>query len=365
MNITYIANIRFPTEKAHGIQIAKTCEALTVDGYQVELWVPRRKTIPHDPYEYYGVSSCFPIRRFATFDTVRFGYLGFLLQSLSFALSVLKAAYMVKGPIYCRDELVVAILSSCGVRRIVWESHDGRFNMAARVAARKACALVVVSNGLKDFYTKHGVPADRIHVIRNGLNTELFMHAEAKHAARERLGLPLSACIALYVGALDGWKGTSTLLKASEYLNDVLVVLIGGNSNQTQRLSVEYPKAHLLGPRPYDELPNNLAAADVLVLPNTAKDNISMRFTSPLKLFAYMASGVPIVASDLPSVRELIDDASGYLVVPDDPVVLAGAIKTALVDPSASEKAARARERVGEYSWEHRAKRLRSLFDTI
>ncbi len=365
MKITYVANIRFPTEKAHGIQIAKTCEALVASGYEVELWIPRRETIPDDPYEYYGITSRFQIRRFATFDMVRFGYFGFLLQSLSFTLSILSAIRTVKGPIYCRDELVVAILSLCGVHRIVWESHDGRFNMAARIAARKASALVVVSNGLKDFYVKHGVSADRIHVIRNGLNIESFMHAESKHVARERLGLPLNTRIALYVGALDGWKGTDTLLKASQYLDNILVALIGGSSDQIEKLSGAYPQVRLLGPRSYDELPNNLAAADVLVLPNTAKDDISMRFTSPLKLFAYMASGVPIVASDLPSVRELIDDTSGYLVSPDDPMALATAITTVFTDSSASDKAARARKRVEEYSWEHRAERLRALLDTV
>src|SRR5262249_13241169 len=71
--------------------------------------------------------------------------------------------------------------------------------------------------------------------------------------------------------------------------------------------------------------PRWLAAAAVLVLPNSRAEPISARYTSPLKLFEYMAAGRPIVASDLPSLREVLTGGrNAVLVPPDDPGALAG-----------------------------------------
>lgn len=102
------------------------------------------------------------------------------------------------------------------------------------------------------------------------------------------------------------------------------------------------------------ELPANQAAADVLVLPNTGTDETSVRFTSPLKLFTYMASGRPIVASDLPSIREVLDEQSAYLVTPDDAQALARGITRALSDTGG--RSARAFQLVQRYSWDERAR---------
>ncbi len=85
MKLTYIANIRLPTEKAHGIQIMKMCEAFASEGLEVELFVSNRKTsILDDSYSYYGVKKNFNIRRIFRLDLIGFGKLGFLLQSVSF-----------------------------------------------------------------------------------------------------------------------------------------------------------------------------------------------------------------------------------------------------------------------------------------
>jgi glycosyltransferase involved in cell wall biosynthesis len=102
-----------------------------------------------------------------------------------------------------------------------------------------------------------------------------------------------------------------------------------------------------------------MAAADALVLPNTALDIISARFTSPLKLFAYMASGKPILASDLPSIREVLDDTCAYFFTPDDAQNLARGVEKVLSDATgAAERGHEAREKVKAYSWKARAARI-------
>ena len=79
-----------------------------------------------------------------------------------------------------------------------------------------------------------------------------------------------------------------------------------------------------------------------------------------MKLFEYMASGNPIVASDLPSIRQVLNENNSILVAPEDPVALAEGIKKA-VNKDTSKLAAKAKEDVLAYSWTERAGRVSRL----
>lgn len=364
MRIWYIANIRFPTEKAHGIQIAKAAEALTQLGIEVELIVPSRRThITAEPFSYYGIKHTYPVRKVGTLDFVFAGQLGFWIQSVTFAVAARMALRKhLNEIVFGRDELVLSVLSFCGVKNIFWESHDGTWNVFSRFIAKKAAGIVVVTEGLKDFYLEKGVSAEKIYYTPNGISLDDFAHPESKESARLRLGLPQEVQIALYIGRLDGWKGSDTLLEASRFLPEsIKVAIIGGEGTQVAQLKKAYPNVFFLGFKPYSELPNNQAAADVLVVPNTAKNPISVRFTSPLKLIAHMASGRPIVASDLPSIRELVDEQSAVLVPADDPKSLALGIIEALERP---EIAGRAHMRVQALDWSKRAEGIRTFISS-
>lgn len=362
MKIAYVANIRFPTERAHGAQIAKACEALTKSGETVELLVPARSTHILTPaLEYYYIKQSFRICMLGVLDLVGWGKPGFWIESLTFAMAVVQ--HLRANPadvVYGRDELVLWFLHRCGIKNIVWESHDGTWNRASRYIAKHCIGIVVVSKGLEEFYKRNGVPAEKIRPVPNGISLSDFTSVEPKEVARERLGLPQDKHIVLYIGRLDGWKGTDTLLLASDVLpDDYLVALIGGEPNQIAQLESRYTRARFLGSRPYRELANNQAAADVLVVPNTAKNDISVRFTSPLKLIAHMASKRPIVASDLPSIRELVNDSSAVLVQPDNPHALAEGIQRALHESAIAEQAY---AQVQSLDWSYRAQ---SIIDFI
>jgi glycosyltransferase involved in cell wall biosynthesis len=104
----------------------------------------------------------------------------------------------------------------------------------------------------------------------------------------------------------------------------------------------------------------------VLALPNPSSA-ISTLFTSPLKLFEYMAAGRPIVASDLPAIREVLHhDVDALLVAAGDPAALAAGIERVLADPGLARRLAEAAlSAVPAYSWDRRAERLEALFDEI
>jgi glycosyltransferase involved in cell wall biosynthesis len=359
--IVYITDARLPTEKAHGLQIMKTCEALVKAGNELTLVAPRRRnSITADPFDYYKIATRFPVRRLFTIDLIRYGRIGFFVQIVSFSIvAVFTLPRRGYDLLYGRDEIILATLSLFGFRSIVWESHDGAWNLCARYIVRRSRKLVVVSGGLRDWYIEKGVAEEKIIVIPNAIDPEEFSHPQSQEAARRRLGLPLDVKIALYIGRLDGWKGTDTLLEASKFLSEIKIALIGGDVGQVEQLKLKYPNVIFLGYRPYSELPDNQSAADVLVVPNTGKDTISVRFTSPLKLIAHLSSNRPIVASDLPSIREIVGDDAALLVPADDPKALAEGIKKVIEDPVlGAQLAQHAREHSIRYTWIARAEMI-------
>jgi glycosyltransferase involved in cell wall biosynthesis len=107
-----------------------------------------------------------------------------------------------------------------------------------------------------------------------------------------------------------------------------------------------------------------LASANLLVLPNTATA-ISERYTSPLKLFEYLARGAAIVASDLPAIREILThDVTAWLVPPGDAPALAAACTALAADPARRQRLGEAaRALSAEYTWDRRAERLDRAFE--
>lgn len=359
MQLQYIANIRFPTEKAHGVQIVKTCEALSRAGVRVTLLVSNRhSSIQEDAFSYYAIQKNFTVVRLPVIDLVFLGRFGFWLETLSFSFSACWYAVTHRADCwYSRDELPLYFLSFFR-KDIVWESHGGRLNFLINRLLRVSKKIVVISHGLKEFYAAYS-PLD-IVVAPDGIDLDSFRYPETKEVSRVRLGIPSDKKIVLYVGRVDGWKGVGTLLEASKFLPvDTLVVIIGGEESQVQSLKEQYPSVLFLGFRPYRDLASNQSSADVLVLPNTGKDEVSARFTSPLKLFSYMAAARPMVVSDLPSIREVVTGESVVFFVPDDARSLADAIIAVSTDPALGARiATRARKDIEKYTWDARAREV-------
>ncbi len=382
--IFYIANIRFPTERAHGIQVAHMCSSFTsqmrgltqthtqIDADEdlgVTLLVPDRKTIDTDPFAYYGIERNFRIEKISVPDIVRFGRIGFLIESLSFAYQAAKyikkiCVHLRLYPrssavlVYTREELPLLFLPR---ESTFYEAHQLRRSYFFKQIIRRAKGIVAITQGLKNALVKMGIPAEKILVAHDGYDEKAFAVHVDKQEARKRLALPADKKIALYIGGLEAWKGAETLCKAAAFLakDDILVAIIGGTGEEIKGFQMKYAAVRFLGAHPYRELPVNQQAADVLVIPNSGRERISREFTSPLKLFAHMASGAPIVASRLPSLCEVLSDETAELVLPDDPQALAEGIRTALRDRAASaQKAKKAAEIVVEYSWDKRAQHV-------
>src|SRR3989344_400592 len=338
MELRYIANTRFPTERAHGIQIAKMCEAFSEQGIRVEVLVSRK--ISSDPFVFYQIKKNFDIRKLFTVDLVKFGRIGFWIQSVIFTVSVIiYANRQDENTIYySRDELVLLALQKLG-KKVVWEVHSGRNNPLIRSLIKKNIKFVAISHGLEKYYESLGQKPDRILVAHDAVDVDKFNISISKEEARNKINFSHNVQIILYTGSTYGWKGVDTLKRAATLMSGGEVVFVSN--------------------KPHSEIPLYLKAADVLVLPNTAKEDISRLYTSPLKMFEYMASGTPIVASNLPSIREVLNESNANFFEPDNSEDLAQTINAVLHNYDAAlQKAESALKDVQAFTWQNRAKMI-------
>jgi len=366
MKLIYTANIRVPTEKAHGIQIMKMCEAFAESG-EVELIVPQRlNPIKTDPFEYYGLARDFKIKKFFCLDLISLdkyiGHLALWIESVSFLFFLFPFIIFQKADIfYTRDKFLLPL---CLFKKnLIFEVHTFPKNyFLYSPFLKRLKRIIVITQKLKDLLIEQGISPDRILVAPDGVDLETFDIRETKEECRRRLNLSKDKKIILYTGHLYEWKGAQILAEASQYLpDDKAVYFVGGIKEDISRFKAQYSKfqIHIIGHKPYTEIPYWLKAADVLVLPNSGKKEISQHWTSPMKMFEYMASKRPIVASDLPSIREILNEENAVLVKSDDPEALVGGIKEILQSPEFSAKlSTKAFSDVQNYTWRKRAEKI-------
>lgn len=359
----------FPSERAAGLWVGKVAEGFGEQGFETTLLVPYKRHTFGNAFEKYHLKQTFTLRTpFAldVFDVPLLNYLAFWISALSFAgacLWHLRHASR-SGIIYANDPHIVWFLSFF-FNNIFYELHVVPTEKLSlyRSLFKRMCGFVAITKWGKTELTKRFyVSPDHVLVAPSGIEIEKFDIPSSKEEARRALSLDPGKPIALYTGHLYEWKGVHTLAEAARLLPDVEVLFVGGAPKDIEAFKKTYghiDAIRIVGYRPHDEIPLWQKAADVLVLPNTATKRISKYNTSPMKLFEYMASGRPIVASDVPSIREIVSKETACLVTPDDPEALAEGIQRALGDREGSQaRAKRARETVERYSWDKRMQHI-------
>ena len=408
VRILYFADIRFPLERANGIQTMETCHALADRGHSVELIVRRDSHQPaRDPFAYYGLPQTTNLiveRARVTGPAVskRLGYLAFaagrafgssradaiVTRDLGVASMLLRIPRSMRPPLVYEShgyapEVAAALPELVAAAGHPTERKLQRLALREARVWRGADGYVTITKGLADELIARFGNRPRIAVVPDGVRIRPCTgYVRPKSVPREshtarasdyvtkaehvETGRPIVA----YAGHLYAWKGVDVLLEALALVPEADGLIIGGYEEEPDIARLKGLAARLkiadrvtfTGLVPPPQVPDLLVRAQVLALPNPASA-ISTRYTSPLKLFEYMAAGRAIVASDLPSIREVLQhNVHALLVAPGDPHALAAGIRRLLEDPVlAARLGVAACEAVAHYGWQRRAERLEAL----
>lgn len=388
--ILYIAVSRFPTEKAHGYQVVKMCEAFSYNN-EVLLLYPKRKNIKSlsgvkNIYEYYSIKKSFSMKKLFCFNfpilkNSGMKSLWFLTYSLIFAFSTLFWISLKKNNfdiIYSRSPFnlyFISILKRNINSKLIYETHNfPKRNRKFKIKlAKKVDKIVVVTQKIKELYVKAGVDHNKVIVEPDAVDLEQFNISLEKKDARKRLNIPQSIKMLSFIGqfhTMEMEKGIPEIIQSARYLINefpaIRFYFVGGPLDREKKYQQLIDKIDLpperfvfLGKQPVKDVPYWLKASDILLMPHPKNDYFSY-YVSPLKMFEYMASKRPIVASKLPAIEEiLIDGKNALMGKPGDPECIARNIRTVLLNPQLGKKLAEnAYEVVQNYSWEKRAERI-------
>jgi glycosyltransferase involved in cell wall biosynthesis len=383
------ADVRFPLERANGVQIVKTAAALARAGAETTLLV--RDTDPRPTSEILPLFGVDPgglrVRRLAVLHrrgSFHVPRAAFLARAGLACFAALRRGAVV----YTRDlQLADLVLSLRGRARLVYEAHavesvlyrergvlygtadQPQEAKAARLRRReervwrRARALVATTAGIRDTFAEEFGPRAAVAVIPNGCDVP---------AARTFPGLAAEdPPRVLYAGQLYPWKGVDVLVDAVARVARARLVILGGIEGEADLARVRArvsalgiaDRVEMRGLVPQAEVARELMRARVVAVP-VRRSAMTLRHTSPLKAFEAMAAGRPLIASDLPSSREFLRHGeNAWLVAPDDVEALAAGISTLLADDALSERLGRAAfEDAALYSWDARARRLLEVF---
>jgi glycosyltransferase involved in cell wall biosynthesis len=384
VTILSFADTRFPIERANGVQTMATCHALAARGHHVTLLVKGDSAkVARDPFQFYGVAPL-PSLVIEAVGAAGAKRLQMLWAGLRRALT--------SGVelIYTRDLGLAALLARVPKSRrpaLVYESHGiapiwaaarpallgnaepapsarklERLDRREAVVWRHANAYVTITQTLADDLGSRYGTRNHVFVVPDGANPATNLHKPHPSSSRVQ---------AAYSGHLYPWKGVDVFLQALAAAPDVDGLIVGGHPGEADLARVRALADSLgLGHRlmiagllPPTEVSSALAGAEIFVLPNTATA-VSERYTSPLKLFEYLALGGAIVASDLPALREVLThDQTALLVPPGDAAALAQALTTLAADRALRERlSAAALARSAHFTWARRAERLERAF---
>jgi glycosyltransferase involved in cell wall biosynthesis len=364
LRIDYAANSAIPSRSANSLQVMKMCGAFAAAGHDVRLLIPKRAPVEADRSlpaervrERYGVRESFPI--------VRLPWPRLRGRFLAFGLAATGAARL-RSPdlLYCRA-LQVAFLGIRAGLDVIYESHvppehlgsaNRWFFERIRMSPRLV-RVVVISDALaRHFREVHRIPADKVVVARSGTD---MPPADLRP---ERLAGGGDMKVG-YVGHLYPGKGMEVISRVAPLCPWADFHVVGGTPEDIEHWRSSLASAanvHFHGFMEPHRLDAFRAAFDVCLLPLqrevfAAGGGLDIGpWTSPLKAFEYLAAGKPIIASDVPPLREIFDEGTAILVPPDDVAGWAAALDWLRDGGRRDRFGAQARRLAKEYTWDRR-----------
>lgn len=381
MKIAYVSHTRFPNEKAHGHQMARVTEAMTMLGHSVTLVSPGvHNAVQKDPAKYYHLQKPFTVERLPTFDALHSKVPGILaihvtMRSYRKALTRYFASNKF-DLLYARSAHVLPALLATK-KPVILELHTlPRRGKQKFVTQCNACKKVVcLTSTMRKELESWGVKRSKLLVEGDAVDLERFAKLPSVKKAKHHFHVPEDIPVAGYVGSLVTMdklsKGVEVLIEAAAKVRKTekkfFVFVVGGPESRIDMLRKQAIDAGLTdhdflfyGPVPPKLVPEAITACDVCVYPAPAKKHpFFLRDTSPLKLFEYAAAGKPIVCADLPPVRDVFSKETVRFVEPGSAASLIGGITDVLTKKAdAKKRATKAKARMKNHTWKKRMERI-------
>lgn len=371
--VFYVGSPELFSKGASSIHIMKMCQAMSRLGFQIELVFPSYKS-GRDIFDYYGVTERFRITSIPCTNLIN-----------------RQIVHGVASAVYCgmnkaKFDLVITrniVFTYIATRLLgiptIYDAHHPLVNGMAKAMfkkfkdSRSLVKFVTNSRGLADIYVQEGLNREKLIVSHNGVDIERFKIDGAPLPLRKELGLPTDVKIVCYCGNTYSGRGIEMLIDAAQRFKDIFFLVVGGLEADNDRyVAISKEKGvknfFIKGFVPHTEVPKYLKASDVLAIPYSSDVTIkggtkAAEFTSPIKLFEYMAAGKPIISSKLPTITEVLEDGrTASFFEAGNLDSFCKKLDLVLNDPDYLKKLSEnALSEVLSYTWEARVKRIFEL----
>jgi len=376
MRISYFSgHVRIPSSGASSIHIMKMCSAYSLLGHKVDLFVSNIKTefSQEEPHSFYGVQNNFEITK---------GYIGNNSLTQLFQLSILTPfiALLRKTDVVHSRNLASAWAAAVIFRiPVIYEMHGmpesnpKALKMFRQLVCSSNCMFIVaitelLAQDLREFIGE----IKKVYVFPDGYSKNVQVRhtsmSSFKVGFKEKYG---NRKTILYSGHLYEGRGIELIIELSKELSNIEFILIGGRDSDVlkfRQLTEGMPNIHFIGFVPPSQVHLYQKSADILLMPYADKVFVpggvdTSKYASPLKMFEYMSSGVPIISSKLPILYEVLRSGSNCLMVDYSDLEgwLSGILYLLSNPKFALELSENAKRDVLKFSWENRAKGILDL----
>lgn len=388
MRILYIYLTDVRKSWANIIQTLQTCEALS-KVHEVNFFHPfLRKTALNKRLNFFHIEKNFHITRIFAFGPLQNRYLDFTNRIIFFLQMLFYLHFSKYDLIYTRDFSFLAFLSKIPKflrpkNKIFYEPHKVYYTASDKVndlkleveSLKLADRIIAISNGIKHDLIQLGFDGNKISVIPNGVRTDRFCINFDRDHFRQNNNISKDEVAIIYAGSWEEWKGIDVLIKAYaralKKVDNCKLILVGGGKKEIvqtgqliESLHIDRQRIILVGFISQIDVVKYLKISDIGVIPNI-RTITGSRYTSPLKIFEYMAAGLPIVASDLPSIREILTDKEAAFFEPEDEHDLADKLINLISDKTKRERMGfLTGQKVNEFTDKQRCKRLTEIIES-
>lgn len=369
MKIAYIATSSIPSSTANSIQVMKVCQALTQLGHEAHLLIPGNGELNWDELtKQYGITTRFSIKRIASIKA---------LKRFDFIYKALELAKTLKVDAVYTRMLWVAVIAQLRNVPVMHELHDvpagrlGKPLFLRYLKSNKKKLTVLITQALSKVIEKRfelAIPEKAFVVAPDGVDEARYQGLPGPVEARKQLALT-DGFTAVYTGGFYKGRGLELLVELAKEFPQVQFLWVGGKPEavsgwKTIIDNLKIKNIQLTGFIPNEQLPLYQAAGDILLMPfgksiSGSSGGNTADVCSPLKMFEYMAAGRAILTSDLPVLREVLNENNALFYAIENFDDLKAKFTILLSDAKLRDQLARqARSDVAQYTWQERMQKI-------